>query len=149
MTASEMWSTFCRKLGLPEDTPYEAWQFGEKPDELARLVADGIKTATASGYDLYFIEGEDEPLPSVGEYSVILDSSDEAVCVIETTAVTVKPFDQVGADHAYKEGEGDRSLEYWRAVHQKFFTEDYKSCGIEFVNDSRIVLEEFQVVFTQ
>ena len=33
------------------------------------------------------------------------------------------PFDEVDEEHAYLEGEGDRSLEYWREVHERFFTE--------------------------
>ena len=36
-------------------------------------------------------------------------------CVIETTEVTYRRFDDVDAAFAYEEGEGDRSLAYWRA----------------------------------
>lgn len=146
MTATEMWSAFCRETGLDEATPYEAWAFGGAPDELAELVVKGIKTGTASGYDLYQLPGE-EPLPEVGEYSVILDSQDRAQCIIQTTAVSIHPFSEVSADHAWKEGEGDRSLAYWRQVHEDFFTEDFASCGLTFTKDSRIVCEEFRVVY--
>ncbi|MBR3158780.1 MAG: ASCH domain-containing protein [Atopobiaceae bacterium] len=52
-----------------------------------------------------------EPIPQVGDYSVITDSTGNAVCVIRTTSVHLSPFAQVSADHAYKEAEGDRSLE--------------------------------------
>ena len=47
-------------------------------------------------------------------FDVVLDSKDQAVCIIEITKVSVQPFHQVSADHAYKEGEGDKSLAYWR-----------------------------------
>ena len=104
MTAEDLW----RRSGLTGI--YEVWAFGEAPDKLASLVKGGIKTATCSAYDLY--EAEDESLPVVGEYSVILDSHDEAVCIIRTEKVYVVEFDQVTAEHAWKEGEGDRSLEY-------------------------------------
>ena len=50
------------------DTPYEAWGFGDVPDQLADLVLTGIKTATASAYDLSFMEGEADPLPQSGDY---------------------------------------------------------------------------------
>ena len=112
MTAEELWE----KSGLTGS--YEAWAFGEVPDKLASLVKDGIKTATCSAYDLY--EAEGETLPAVGEYSIILDSHDEAVCIIRTIKVYTTTFDQVTDDHAFKEGEGDRSLEYWRMVHEDF-----------------------------
>lgn len=40
-----------------------------------------IKTATCSAYDLYHAEGE--PIPKVGDYSIILNSDGEAVCIIK------------------------------------------------------------------
>ena len=57
------------------------------------------------------------------------------------------PFDEVSEEHAYKEGEGDRSLAYWRAVHEEFFTEVFEEANIEFNGQTRILCEEFQVVY--
>ena len=147
MRAEELWKEYCEKEKIYINTPYEAWGFGDAHDQLADLVLTGIKTATASGYDLYFIEGEEEPLPQPGDYSVILNSKDEAVCIIQTTKTTVVPFDKVSAEHAYKEGEGDRSLAYWRMSHEEFFAEEYKETQIEFNGQTRILCEEFKVVY--
>lgn len=147
MKAEQLWEQFCRETGTDIDTPHEAWAFGGAPDQLADLVLKGIKTATASGYDLYFLEGETEPLPAVGDYSIVLNSKEEALCVIRTTAVNVVPFDEVGSAHAYKEGEGDRSLAYWRAVHKDFFGKDFKSCNAVFSEKSRILCEEFELLY--
>ena len=61
--------------------------------------------------------------------------------------MVVVPFDQVSAEHAYKEGEGDRSLEYWKEVHRRFFTPDYQEAGLPFDEHGDCVLEEFKVVF--
>ena len=52
--------------------------------------------------------------------------NDEAACVIRDVKVSVVPFLQVSAEHAYKEGEDDRSLEKWREVHRRVFTPDYR-----------------------
>ena len=41
------------------------------------------------------MEGEEDPLPQSCDYSIILNSKDEAVCVIQTTKTTVVPFDEV------------------------------------------------------
>ena len=139
MTAGELW----KQSGLTGI--YEVWAFGEAPDKLASLVKDGIKTAICSAYDLY--EAEDESLPVVGEYSVILDSHDEAVCIIRTEKVYVVEFDQVTAEHAWKEGEGDKSLAFWRDVHEKFFAECLREAGLEFTPDMKVVCEEFAVVY--
>lgn len=139
MTAEEMW----KQSGLAGE--YDAWSFGDDADGLAALVKAGIKTATCSAYDLYEAEGEDLPQP--GDTGVILDSRDNAVCIIRTTRVYVVPFDEVTAEHAFREGEGDRSLEYWREVHESFLKEELASTGFEFSGDSRIVCEEFEVVY--
>lgn len=108
-------------------------------------MAIGEKTATASAYPLY--ELENEPLPKAGAYSVILDSNDNGVCVIQTQKVTVVPFGEVTAEHACKEGKGDKSLDYWREVHEKFFTEYLNEAGLKFTSDMKVVCEEFSVVY--
>lgn len=120
----------CRENGIKHNE-YEAWQFGDAPDKLAELVLRGIKTGTASAEELYKIDNE--PIPREGEYSVILNSRDEAVCVIRTTKVYIVPFCDVSAHHAFCEGEGDRSLAYWRKVHEEFYRDEYAACGLEFL----------------
>ena len=98
MTAEQMWHAYCESSGVSEQTPYSAWAFcggGAVGDELAQLVLAGTKTATASA--LLAFELEQEPLPNVGEYSVILFSSGEAAGVICDTKVTLVPFDEVSA----------------------------------------------------
>lgn len=146
MTEQELWKEYCKKCHVDEDTPYEAWSFGgDDPDALAQLVADGIKTATASGYDFYKMD--DEPLPNVGDLSVILNEAEEAVCVIKETKLYHTRFCEVTKEHAYKEGEGDRSLEYWRNVHKDFFEEEAQEYGISFDDNFNVLCEEFEVVY--
>lgn len=103
MTAEQMWAEFASGRGL-DDTPYEAWAYGGDADALARLTLAGKKTATSSALPLYGLEGA--PLPEAGEYSVILDSRKQAVCVIRTERVAVVPYRDVTADHARREGGG-------------------------------------------
>lgn len=146
MTTTELWDKFTDAKGIEKGTKYEAWAFGSTPDELAALVISGIKVATSSAYPLY--EKDGEPLPRVGDYSVILNSKDEAVCVIQTTAVEILPYNQVGEEHALKEGEGDKSLDHWRRVHCEFFAKEMKSIGDVFIEDMPVVCEELRCVFT-
>lgn len=147
MTGEQMWNQFAAAEGLPEDTRYEAWAFGDDADRLAALTLAGVKTATASAHPLYALEGE--PLPEAGEYSVILDSREEAVCVIRTERVTVVPYRDVGAAHARREGEGDRFLAAWRAVHERFFREEMAAAGLTFTEDMPVVCEEFDLVWPE
>ena len=139
MTPEELWE----RSGLAGT--YEAWSFGEAPDKLADLVLQGIKTATCSAYDLYQINTE--PLPQAGDYSVILNSSEEAVCIIKTIKVYVTEFKNVSEEHAFKEGEGDRSLEYWRQVHESFLTNELAAVHKGFDENTKVVCEEFEVVY--
>ena len=143
MTAREMWEAYSHSNNIEAD--YDAWTFGDDPDELARLVSDGIKTATASAELWYDLEGEE--LPQAGQYSVILNSKDEAVCIIRTDRVFTVPFNEVDETQAYWEGEGDRTLSYWRRVHERFFTEELKTIGRTFDEKMLIVCEEFQKVY--
>lgn len=140
MTAEELW----KQSGL--SGAYEAWAFGEAPDRLASLVKAGVKTATCSAYDLY--RAENERLPEAGDYSVILDSDENAVCIIQTTKVYVAAFDQVTGEHAFKEGEGDRSLAYWRKVHESFLKNELAAIHRTFDGNTKVVCEEFTVVYS-
>lgn len=144
MTDSELWSLFVQRENIKE-TEYKAWAFGGTPDKLAKLVIAGIKTATASAYPLY--EFENEPLPKEGGYSVILNSNAEAVCVIKTTKVSVVPFSQVTQEHARKEGEGDKSLEYWQKMHRIFFEGCLQNTNLSFDESMLVVCEEFQCIY--
>ncbi len=108
-----------------DDTlPPPAWSFGADPataDHLLQLVLDGTKTATSGARWDYDVT--DEALPEPGDLSIILDGDGHPRALIRTTDVAVLPFEDVDAEHAAAEGEGDRSLAYWRRVHRAFFTE--------------------------
>ena len=145
MDAIEMWHAFCADDHKLADMPHEAWAFGCEPDLLAQLVLRGQKTATTSSYPLYALENE--PLPQVGEYNIILDGNAKAVCITQTTKVYRTLFKDVSARHAYLEGEGDQSLAYWRKVHQDFFTAELAEVKLTFTPDLEVVCEEFEVVF--
>ena len=99
MTPKEMWQAY-KKINPVIGDEINAWAFGTLADQLADLVLRGEKTATASAYELYKLENE--PLPQVGSFDVILDSQDQAVCIVEITKVSVLPFKEVSAEHAFK-----------------------------------------------
>lgn len=146
MTEKEMWEKYLSEHPWAEGKKYEAWRYGsDTPDKLAGLTASGIKTATASAYPLYEYENCD--LPKVGDYNIILRTDGTALCITQTICVTVVPFMQVTAEHAYKEGEGDRSLAYWRTVHEKVFTDELMEINKQFADDMPVVCEEFKIVF--
>lgn len=144
MTDHELWEQ-ARADGCVPDVKYDAWAFGCDADLLAALVLSGEKTATSSAHALY--EAEGEPLPKAGEYSIVLDASDRAVCIIRTQRVSIIPFGQVSAAYAFGEGEGDKSLAYWQRVHRDFFTAELRRIGLSFTEEMLVVCEEFELVY--
>ncbi len=122
-----------------------AWAFGATPeqsDALLGLVLDGTKTATASSGADY--ANQDEELPVPGMLGIIIDGAGHPRALVVTTEARLVRFDEVDADHARDEGEGDRSLEHWRAVHERYFTE-HADGG--FRKDMAVVLERFRVLY--
>ena len=144
MTPQEMWNKY-KQINPSIEDEIDAWAFGVDADLLADLVLRGEKTATASVYDLYALEAES--LPQEGTFDVILDSQNQTVCIVEITRVSVQPFNQVSAQHAFNEGEGDKSLAYWRQVHEDCFAEWLREAGLTFTPNSKVVLEEFRKVY--
>jgi len=139
MTADEMW----KQSKLTGN--YDSWAFGDNADMLAELVKKGIKTATCSALILYSLENCE--MPQKNKYSVILDSNNNAICIIITTKVYIKSFNKISQRHAYKEGEGNRSLEYWKNVHKEFFINELKNYDLSFNEKLELVCEEFKVVY--
>ncbi|WP_414653704.1 ASCH domain-containing protein [Geminicoccus sp.] len=80
-------------------------------------------------------------MPTVGEISVVIDGRGRPACAIVTTSVEVKRFGEVDAAFALKEGEGDRSLEWWRAAHEAYF----RRMGC-FAPEMLVVCECFEVL---
>ncbi|VEF46625.1 asch domain superfamily [Bacillus freudenreichii] len=140
--AEKYWNEYWNSKEKP--TSVNAWQFGDDADYLAQLVIDGVKTATCSG--LVFYEIENEPLPAVGDYSIVLNSRDEPVAIIQTVDVQVMPMNEVPEDFAIAEGEGDRTYRYWWDAHVRFFTKELKNHGLEFSPDIPLVCERFRLV---
>ena len=113
-------------------------------DELADLVNKGIKTATTGAYELF---EEDEEILKVGEYNIILDGLGNPICITITREVYILKYNLISSNHAFLEGEGDRSYEYWKKVHDEYFTEEFRECNKEFYEEAPMVCEVFEKVY--
>lgn len=122
-------------------------ELGDSPElsaELVGLVLSGRKTGTSSLLRAYECEGE--PLPEGGEIAVLLDADGRPVAVLETTEVSIVPFEEVSEAFARSEGEGDLSLRHWRDEHWRFFGRECQRYGLAADRQMLVVCERFRVV---
>ncbi|MEF7476881.1 ASCH domain-containing protein [Pediococcus pentosaceus] len=114
-------------------------------DKLAQLVVTGKKTATSSSLISYTYE--EERMPVVNQYDVVLDGFDQPVAIIQYTKIEIMPIKEVSNLFASLEGEGDLSLSYWwYNVHKKIFTAELEAWGKQFSDELLIVCQTFKVV---
>jgi uncharacterized protein YhfF len=147
------WQRFL--ASLPVDSPYhqrsyDACKWGdhrEMAEELGALIAAGTKTASCSC--LWEWEAEGDPVPEAGEVTIVLNWEGAPLCIIETVEVEIKPYNQVDAPFAYEEGEGDRSIQYWREAHWCFFLRTLAAIGREPSEDMPLVCERFRVIYKE
>lgn len=142
--ATEFFEAYKKSNSIEEDVKVSAWQFGVDADELADLVVQGKKRGTCSLYKLYEIDND--PLPEVGQYDIVLNSKDEPVVLIQNRKVEIVPMKDVTKEFALSEGEGDGTCEYWWNAHVEFFSELVKEYDLTFTTDDLLVCETFEVV---
>ncbi len=126
---------------------FDAYHFcsdQKNADICTELVAKGEKRATTGLLRGY--EYEREPLPEAGQLTVITNWKKLPRCIIETTSVMIKPFKEVDSEHAFEEGEGDKSLEFWRKEHWKYFSAECEDLGGKPSQEMPVVLERFKLV---
>ena len=143
--AQAFWNDFCQATG--ESRPLRGVdQFGDEPamaDELIQLVIDGTKRATCC----LARDFTDEPLPTPGDLWIMTDGHAAPRCIIETTHVELKPIREVTAEFAFIEGEGDKSLAFWKAAHDAYYTRQGAREGFTY-DDSMIgVCEQFRCIW--
>jgi len=121
--------------------------YGESPElsaSLLALIREGHKRAGTSL--LWAIEAEQESLPQIGQIEIIVDHQNEPALVTRITRVEVVPYNQVTAEYAAIEGEGDSSLEYWREAHWAFFSRQCKRIGRVPTESMPVVCTVFEVL---
>lgn len=143
------WAAFLVKTNREQDVPlYDVFHFDDNEsdaNELAELVLRGEKAATASLLWEYGKSGKRRP--QTGDLSVVTNWQGSPLCVIETSGVDIRAFEDVDADFAAAEGEGDLSLDYWRDTHWSYFERVCKQLTRERSLKMPVVCERFRVVF--
>ncbi|MEU4355101.1 ASCH domain-containing protein [Streptomyces virginiae] len=128
--------------------PYLLGFPGPLRDQLVAAVLSGAKTSTTGLLAEY--EAEREPLPEPGTRSLLVDSDERGVAVVEVTAVEVLRLADVGLGHALDEGEGYTSVAEWRTAHEEFWhSEPVRTVigdpGFTVDDDTPVIAERFRV----
>ncbi|MDD1794453.1 ASCH domain-containing protein [Enterovibrio makurazakiensis] len=111
----------------------------------ADLILRGEKRASCSMAYWYTHEGE--PMAEVGHLQVVTDWAGDPVCIIEFTSVSECRYKDVTAEFAASEGEGDKTLAWWRDAHWKFFSLECEELGITPSEEMLLIQERFKVVY--
>jgi uncharacterized protein YhfF len=124
---------------------------GPLRDKLVASILAGTKTATSGLLAQY--ERDGEPLPEVGDRSVVVDSDERPVAVIEVTEVRVVRVADVDLQFAVDEGEGFASVAEWRAAHERFWRSPELRAAlgepdVAVTDDTPVVAERFRLVET-
>ena len=116
----------------------ESFSFGDSPElanELLELVLAAEKTATC------WAASEGDKGVAVGKRWVVKDGQGRPSAILETVELSRRRFGDMDAAFAHDEGEGDRSLAYWRRAHTAYFTRRG-----EFSPDMELYCERFRLV---
>ena len=119
-------------------TEMDSFSFGdsaELADELLELVLIGKKTATA------WAAAEGDKGVVVGKRWIVKDGQGRSGAILETVELTRRRLGEVDAAFAHDEGEGDRSLAWWREAHRRYFTRRG-----EFSPDMELYCERFRLI---
>ena len=143
----QFWNAYAAsaRVGVKE---FDVLRFGDcadLADELAAQVISGKKRATTRLLRDFTELGRRVPEP--GNYSVIIDGKNSPRCIVQTLRVDIKPLCHVDKSFAWDEGGGDRSLEWWRSAHARYFKRQGAREGFAIDDCTELVLERFEVVW--
>lgn len=110
------------------------WQFGINNDKLVELVLEGKKTATTS-LDITNIS-------KAGERSVLTFENEKKACIVETKKVIITKFKNITSKMAFLEGEGNRTLDYYKKSHIDYF----KAIDNNFNDETEVCFKIFEVI---
>lgn len=111
------------------------------------LILKGEKTATCS-LDIWYSE-QGETMPEVGHLMVVTNWDGKPMCIVETTSVSKCRYSEVTADFAASEGEGDKTLSWWKKAHWNFFSKECEELNTSPSEQMLLVLERFKLVYPQ
>lgn len=145
------WDEFIANTDIAEPVVFgSSWSFGDTVDmaeELGQLVLEGKKTGTTSAVAFYELEGVAFPTEN-DVCDILLNGANQPIAILQNKKVTPFMFRDVTEEMARLEGEGDLSLDYWRAAHRQFFKSEFAKENLVYDEDNlALIYQEFEVIY--
>ena len=112
--------------------------------ELLDLIKSGRKRA-GTGL-LWAYEYDQEPIAQTGDIEIVIDHNNQPALVTRVVSSDVVAFNEVTAEYAAIEGEGDGSLDYWRKGHWNFFSRECARIGKEPTQTMPVICNVFELL---
>ena len=112
--------------------------------ELLDLIKSGRKRA-GTGL-LWAYEYDKESIAQTGDIEIVMDHQNQPALVTRVVSSDVIAFNQVTAEYAAIEGEGDGSLDYWRKGHWNFFSRECLRIGKEPTQTMPVICNIFELL---
>ena len=114
-------------------------------NESVDLVIKDVKKAAS--HSLLGLQSRKEALPKIGDFLVITNWEGKAKCIVKTTAVKLKPYFSIDEPYVRKEGEGDKSLSYWKKKHWEYYSRELAEFNRLPRESMIVVCQEFEKVY--
>ena len=114
-------------------------------DDCAELVIKKIKQATSTS--VWWFEKNKEEIPKIGDLAIVTDWNNEPKAIIITKKVEIVKFKNITPEYAFIEGEGNKTLEYWKNVHWMYYSNEMKKYNEKPNEEMKIVCEYFETIW--
>jgi uncharacterized protein YhfF len=113
-------------------------------ESLLALIRCGRKRAGTGLLWAYEYDGEE--ISKTGDIEIVIDHLNRPALVTRITSAKIVAYDEVTAEYAAIEGEGDGSLECWRKAHWAFFSRECARIGRDADESMPVVCSIFEVL---
>lgn len=144
-----MWDAFIKAKPEYKDKSFDdSFYFCDNEtdaQECATLVQQGIKKATSTS--VWWFEKFNEAFPEVGNIYIITDWYKIAKAIVKVNQIDRVAFKDITEEYAAIEGEGDKSLKYWRKSHWEYYGREMAEFNDTPTEDMEIICEQFELIW--
>lgn len=143
----EFWGAFLEATGTPQDTYLNrATFFGDDWEDSCRQMEEILygERQAVSHCVPYYLKTR-EPLPKVGDHTMVTDFYGNPCLIFRTRDVVIAPISEMPEEIALLEHQGD--LKTWRKKKQAEFQELALRSGFHYSKENPVLMELVEVLY--